>query len=273
MSVDDLDHLVTNVLSSKKYHHISPDLVSWIGQRELGIRRSLRSAEKETRSKLHQVVTAYWCDPIVFADLASQLLKLPKDLKDTEMQNFCQRAMQQHASTRERLPILESFYDEIFRRLPPIHTILDVGCGLNPLALPWMKLAPDGEYHALDISQDFLELVSLFLKHAGVQAKVETVNVMEYLPPQQFDLVLALKMVPCLEQLDKNFGRKMMETLSSQHLVISFPVSSLGGRDRGMPQHYEQHFYDLCAGKPWQIEKLPFSSELVFLVHKNEKAM
>ena len=54
-----------------------------------------------------------------------------------------------HSSTRERLPILEQFYARALADIPPARVVLDLACGLNPLALAWMPLgeaiaAPDG---------------------------------------------------------------------------------------------------------------------------------
>ena len=34
--------------------------------------------------------------------------------------------------------------------------ILDLACGLNPLAAAWMPLAPGATYHAVDVYQDMV---------------------------------------------------------------------------------------------------------------------
>jgi hypothetical protein len=50
--------------------------------------------------------------------------------------------------------------------------------------------------------------------------------------------------------------------------VVSFPTQSLGGKQKGMLQHYTAHFNQLVANKPWQVKQLEFESEAVFIVTK-----
>jgi 16S rRNA (guanine(1405)-N(7))-methyltransferase len=268
MPTEDLDTLVKEVLSSKKYGRISPDLVTWAGRRELEAHQNLRIAEKETRSKLHQVVTAYVMQPAEFEERQKLLATLPRDPADCAIKEFCSSTMRLHASTRERLPILAPFYAEIFNRLPPIRSILDLGCGLNPLSLPWMKLSSPADYLAIDVFEDIGRFLRLFFQHIGMNGRALCMNIIENIPTQKFDLVLALKVIPCLEQLDRDFGVKLLRTLATPYLVVSFPVASLGGRVHGMARHYEQHFLEICSEKDWKSEKIRFSSELVFLLHK-----
>ena len=49
-----LNELVVAVLSSTKYRHVSPELVQSVGERELSIRPSVKSAVKATKNVLHQ---------------------------------------------------------------------------------------------------------------------------------------------------------------------------------------------------------------------------
>ncbi len=268
MTDEELSTLVAAIHSSRKYTTISPDLVAWIGERELKVRKKLKIAEKETRSKLHQVATSYLNKPLDFIGYTDQISTLSNDPSNLELRTFCKHIMKQHASTMERFSILEPFYQEIFSRLPPVHSILDLGCGLNPLALPWMKVCPGVRYMAIDLFQDMMVFIQAFFNHTGIDGTASTRNLVDHIPTVPVDLAFLLKLIPCLEQLDKNIGRKLLETIRAKHLVVSFPVASLSGRDRGMPQNYEQHFYALCEGRGWKIEKIGFSSELVFHIQK-----
>ena len=51
-------------------------------------------------------------------------------------------------------------------------------------------------------------------------------------------------------------------------VAVSYAVKSLGGRERGMVSHYQQHFTRLVAEQEWPVEKLLLESELVFVVEK-----
>jgi hypothetical protein len=51
-------------------------------------------------------------------------------------------------------------------------------------------------------------------------------------------------------------------------VVVSYAIKSLGGREKGMLDHYRQQFFDLVAGRQWFVEQLVFKTELVFVVKR-----
>ncbi len=255
-----LDELVDAILSRPKYRAISPDLVRRIGERELAVRRNMKEAVKATKNKLHQVGGAYF-EAKVDYEAGLQMLHETTDLPAT-----CRTLMQHHASTRERLPILEEFYRTVFAHLPPIHRVIDVACGLSPLAYPWMPLAPDAEYLAYDIYSDMMAFINGFMSLAGIKGKAEVRDVIGRPPAEPADLILILKSLPCLEQVDKLAAQRLLAGLSGHYLLITYPAQSLGGRQKGMITNYMAHFHSLAAGRNWQIQRFEFETELAFLV-------
>ena len=255
-----LDELVDAILSRPKYRHISPDLVRRIGERELGVRRNMKEAVKATKNKLHQVGGAYF-EAKVDYEAGLQMLRETTDLPAT-----CRILMQHHASTRERLPILDEFYRTIFAHLPPIYRVIDVACGLNPLAHSWMPLPPDAEYLAYDIYGDMIDFVNEFMKVAGIKGKAEVRDVIGRPPTTPADLILILKSLPCLEQVDKLAAEKLLAGLSGRYLLITYPAQSLGGRRKGMIANYTDHFHTLAQGRNWQVQQFEFETELAILV-------
>ena len=147
---------------------------------------------------------------------------------------------------------------------------LDIACGLNPLALPWMQLAEEGAaYYAYDIYHSMVDFLQGWLALMHVQGSAQVCDVLQTSPPQQADVAFLLKAIPCLEQLDKTAGHRLLREIHAQNLVVSFPIHSLGGRSRGMLEHYEAHFRELIAGvQHWEMKRLIFDSELVFVVKK-----
>ena len=180
----------------------------------------------------------------------------------------CKMVMAAHASTRERLPILEAFYAATFAELPPIHSVLDLACGLNPLAIPWMPLAEGASYIACDIYTDMVDFLSEALPLLSVNGEARVCEVVGAPPGDAVDLALVLKTIPCLEQVDKEAGARLLESLNAKYLLVSFPVSSLGGREKGMAENYEARFWELVEGRGWEVERFEFESELAFVVKK-----
>ncbi len=223
---------------------------------------------KAVRSKLHQVGGAYLDAPIPAARWIAELAQLPAGLGDPGLMDFCRAAMRRHASTRERLPILPQIFEVMLRPLGRIRSILDLACGLNPLAQPWMPVSPETVYHACDIYSDLLDVVSAFNRHIGRAGEIFACDLTAGVPDLGAQVAFLLKTIPCLEQVDKSAGARLLEQIPADHLLVTFPAHSLGGRSKGMLQNYENHFNELVGNKPWRIQRQVFPGELVFLISR-----
>jgi len=264
--VSELAQLVTTVQAGAKYRQVHPALIQRIGAAELSKGRSLKQATKATKNKLHQVGGAYLQSRV---DYPAWLEKLEKARGDRQtLQSICREVMALHASTRERLPILETFYQRIFSELLPIHSVLDLACGLNPLALPWMPLAENARYQAYDIYTNMMTFVGHFMDLLAVSGEAQACDVLGELPGGRYDLALLLKTLPCLEQIEKDVGTRLLETIDTAYLLVSFPVRSLGGRDKGMAENYPTRFMETVKGYGWGIKRFDFEVELAFLIEK-----
>lgn len=271
-----LEELVETVLASSKYGDISVDLVRTIAAQELAKRASMKEAVKATRGKLHQIGGAYLSGKETYGRWRDELGKALQSGNREIVLAACRRVMAHHASTKERLPILDQFYNTLFANLPPIASILDIACGLNPLALPWIppaSLAPGATYCAYDIYSGMVGFLNEFfalIREQGyeIEGSAHACDILTACPTQPFDVALVLKTIPCLEQVDKSAGYRLLRALNAKYLVVSFPIHSLGGKNKGMLGNYETHFRELVTGENWEIERFEFATELVFLVRK-----
>ena len=265
-SAEQLSHLVTAVKNSSKFKNVHTGLISRIGAEEIKKERRLKEAVKATKKKLHQIGSAYQQPKNDYKGWLSSLQESVRD--QDQLKAACLQIMEYNTSTRERLPIVVDFYSEIFSHLPPVSSVLDVACGLNPLALPWMQLEENATYTAVDIFSDMVNFIESYLRLMPVQGKAILCDVITELPSERYDLAIMLKAVPCLEQLDKAAGRMILEDLNAKHILISYPVHSLGGKAKGMLENYQQRFAEMVDGKDWKIQKFEFLTELAFLVEK-----
>ncbi|MCL4859588.1 MAG: hypothetical protein KJZ93_09290 [Caldilineaceae bacterium] len=265
MQQTELDRLVAAISTSNKYRQIAPDLVRRLGAQELSKGRKFKDAVKAAKNKLHQIAAVYHEGAFAYERWLAQLQQAPDR---AALQASCAAIMAHHASTRERLPILDLFYTTLFAGLPPIHSILDLACGLNPLAAPWMGLAGNVRYYAYDIYQDQMAFLNRTLPLLGLQGRARVCDLLQCRPTETADVALLLKTIPCLEQVDKEAGRRLLDGVNAPVVLVSFPVQSLGGREKGMMEHYERHFYELVAGRPWQIDRFVFNTELVYRLRR-----
>ncbi|MEN6482796.1 MAG: 16S rRNA methyltransferase [Anaerolineaceae bacterium] len=265
---DPIEELVWEIQASSKYRVMAPELVRRVAAQELAKGRSKKEALKAARSKLHQIGGAYQEKPINYVQMMNQLQDLPHQLADPSVEEFCRQALLQHTSTRERLPIIAEFFRQTLAEIGPIHSIFDVACGMTPLSLPWIATTPDLQYFACDIYSDLAAFINAFFLHFAINGQATICDLTTSIPAQPVQLALVLKTIPCLEQLDKSIGIRLLEGLQAENILVSFPAQSLGGRSKGMRQNYEAHFNELVRLKPWQIRKFEFSSEIAFLIQK-----
>jgi 16S rRNA (guanine(1405)-N(7))-methyltransferase len=176
--------------------------------------------------------------------------------------------MAQHASTVERLAILPEFYRTVLADLPPIRSVLDLGCGLNPLALPWMGLPADVTYTCYDIDAGLVAFLNRFFALAGIDGHAEVRDVVSSPPREPADLALALKLLPTLDQIERDAGATLLRALQASHILVSFPSRSLCGREKGMAQNYEARFLALAEHEGWPVQRFAFATEIAFLVRR-----
>ncbi len=268
-SADSIDELVRQVRAPQKYAAIDPSFVRSLVIQEMEKRRSPKEVLKAVRSNLHQVASAYQERPIDYGRWLRTLSTLPADLHHPDTQTFCRALLQQHTSTRERLPYLESFYNTCLEPIAPLDSILDLACGLNPLALPWMPLREGSSIFACDIYTDQVEFLNEFFSHYSIQGRAAVCDLSAAVPNKPAQVAFLLKAIPCLEQVDKNIGRRLLEGINCQHLLVTFPSHSLGGRGKGMRQNYQSHFYDMVKGLPLRVRQFDFPAELAFLLSRD----
>ncbi len=257
-----IDAVVEEILKSPKYKFISIELVRRVAEQEAPKHGNLKLAVKAVKNKLHQVGGAYLNDTMPYTKWLADLQTTP------DRQETLKKIMQSHASTRERLPILAEFYQVTLADIAPVESVIDVACGLNPLAIDWMPLAPHAAYYAYDIYGDMMTFLEACFPLLGVQGHAQTRDMGQFIPTEKVQVALVLKTLPCLEQVDKAVGLNLLESLPAEYLLVSFPVRSLGGKNKGMASNYEAHFLALIEGKGWQTTRYEFATELAFLVRK-----
>ncbi len=262
-----LNQVIEDVLASSKYRHVAPELVSIVAKQELENQKDLKSAIKETRNRLHQSAGAYLNATPPYAKWRAQM-----ELCDgaDALRSASLEWMQAHASTRERLPILSDFYSSVLANIPVPSSIVDIACGLNPLALGWMGLPAGVRYIACDIYADMTQFAADFLTKSGAQGAAMQCDCVTNPPEEAVDIAFILKFLPVLEQYRRGATLDWLQRINARRMLISYPTKSLGGRGKGMAENYEKRFLDAIASTDWQIEKYLFENELCFMVTKGE---
>ena len=265
--MSELEQIVAAVRSSKKYRTLCAETVRRLAEIELQQAANSKQAIKATKRRLHQVYGAFERH-IDYTDLSGRIEDAYLGGSLSRIREVCQQSMALHSSTRERLPLLDHFYPALWEITGHPRSILDIGCGLNPLALPWMA-APDlARYIALDIDGARVDFLDRFLVLAGLPPLARCQDLLVGPPADQADVALLLKMSPSLERQRAGATRALVDQLNVAWVVVSYAVRSLTGRGKGMLEHYGQQFRQWAGQRGWLVQELVFDTELVFVLDR-----
>lgn len=236
--------IVERVRRSSRYRDVDPALVERLTAEELPKSRNADDAVKRVKRRLHQAVGAFR------SGMAGD------------------EPMRSHASTRERLPYLGSFYQRTWSITGVPSSILDLGCGLNPLALPAMGLAPDARYVAIDVDERPLAAVRAYLEQSGQPHEVRTLDLVSSVPDDAADVALMLKLVTTLDRQDPDAATRLLQRLRARHAVVSFALRSLGGLADARAVTYRRRMDRLVAdvGRVSTTAEASVPGELVFVL-------
>jgi 16S rRNA (guanine(1405)-N(7))-methyltransferase len=261
--------VAAEVLRSRRYRWVAPDLIVRLAGEALAGSARPAEAVKRVKRRLHQVCGAYVSDVRPEAIL-EELREASARGGPAELHAACRRALARHASTRERLPVLETFYPAVFALTGVPRVLLDVACGLGPLAWPWMGLPSETVYRAYDVDRRLVEVVDGFLTLVGVPHVAAQRDVVGCPPGGPADVALLLKSAPCLEQQAPGSTGRLLDALDARHVVLSYPTRSLGGASRSMVAHYRAQLAALLSGSSWRVAELPFPLETVYVLSRSE---
>lgn len=263
----DIDALVQEIKSSPKYRETAEETIRGLVQVEMGRHKKERQVVKAVRKRLHAIM-AYYLGDADYQQAEAILRRAFERGGPDDVEKTCRAILADHPSTRERLEIIDDFYDRIFAVTGKPEILLDLACGLNPLTFIWMELPPSVRYYAYDIHQPRVEFLNTYFRLQGLAQLAYEQDVIFHPPEQPGDVALILKELPRLDRNYQGAALDLIQSLSVNYVVISFPVVSLhGGRD--LESHYRAYMKDLVEGKGWLATEIVFQNELVYCLNKS----
>lgn len=174
-----------------------------------------------------------------------------------------------HESTKERMPIYSEIYKRIFHITGSPKSILDLGCGLNPLSYKYLKIKPI--YYAVDISSSIIEIVNNFFRKIKIKGQAEIMNLREIknkkLNLPKADICFMFKLLDSLEiEKGHKLAEKLIKEVPCKWLAVSFSTKTLSGKKMNHP--YRGWIEQLCRRLGYFYEIIEFENELFYLVRK-----
>lgn len=264
---EEIEKFVAKVQESTKYAQLDPNLVRQIALEELRKQKDWHDALKTTRTRLHRLTGAFLVPKIDYAKWLTNFKALPS-YDSEQFKETSKKMMKLHASTQERLPFLDSFFQTCLASIAPVSSVLDLACGLNPLAIPWMPLEKDCRYYACDVVDPQVDFLNAYFSLVGQNGSAFTCNLLQFIPQQNVQVAFMLKLLPILDQVDPNASANLLNQVNADHLLISYPSKSLGGRSKGMRHTYAEHFERITSGRQFKIHPFDFPNETVYLLSR-----
>jgi SAM-dependent methyltransferase len=202
-----MQDFVTRVKSKKELSGISDKIVIALLQKHIP-----KQAEKLSEKDIKEIVS------LVRAELR-------------KMSGRFQASALENTSTIERKEEY-SILTKLFEMLK-IKSVLDLGCGLNPL-----KTARSGmKYYAYDINERNLETVNNYFRENkinGVIKVYDLVNDAAEFPDA--DITLFMKVFDLLEKRGHKIAEKLITGTNSRYILASFSTKTLSSKPMRHPQ-------------------------------------
>ena len=243
---------------SSKYYMLYPPLV----ERILAEESKKKDPEKAAKTRLHQLFGAY-----VQGNAHKKAAAILKTGPAPE------KILALHASTKERLPTLTEFYSFIAAHTGSPESITDLGCGFNPFSIPLMPVEfvkNLKKYNAYDIDMRTRDLLNGFFLTLGLPSSACCTDLAAETPQVEADITFMFKLLPVLDAQIPGRGYELAGELNTRFLVITYPLKSLGGREKGMERNYSEAFESAEAAGKFGIYKktahIRIGNELVYIL-------
>lgn len=270
LSATNLPAMIAEIRNSRKYRDagIPYATIEDILRQELARHPKPSEALRSAKAILHNVIAPYLGD--IDHEQESKLLAIAFASGNEEsIRQAAQTILEAHDSTRERLPYLEDFYKCIRKACPKMFTILDLACGLNPFAFPWMGFPATVNYHAYDIHQPRVELINQFFIGFGLQPLAEVRDILVFPPEIQADAAFLFKEAHRMEKRRKGASRSLIQALQARVFFVSLPNRSLDGQ-RDLGQRMTRLVKSIFEGTGSEIRSAEFPGEtLCWVMREN----
>ena len=231
-----VDGLIAALRATRKYRHLCDDILAWAAVTALERQPNDRAALKFAKRKLHQAFGSFVAD-------RKRLLGALREAADAEtddrFREALREALRHHASTHERGDALAELWDCLRAAVPgPLDSVLDLGCGAAPAALPWSGLPAEVVYRGVDLDEELGLALTDALRPRFPNVTIATADARQVEAWPRVDVAVLAKLLPTLERQEPGSASRLVARLDAGLVVATFPTQSLGGRDRGMAESY-----------------------------------
>lgn len=221
-----MDNLIKKIKQKKELKSLSDDFVQSILENyfehellDLPLDKKKETVVvKEIRSVLHEVYGAFKSN------------KFHKRNELLEKGDYS-KLLLLHKSTKERADFYPEIYSKLKTLIPNVKSILDLGCGMNPIAYNYLKWK-NVKYYATELTEDDVNFINNFFTKEKIDGEAFVMDLLKIGDLPKVDVCFMFKLLDTLESLERDISKKVLDKVNCKWLVVSFPTFSLGGRKR-----------------------------------------
>jgi len=264
--------LLAEIKQSKKYKTLSEEVINeeiekYLKRNPHHERYKDKKILKDIKTELHKIYGSFQTNSRGKREKYLEELKLAPDNAE-----LIKKILLTNSSTKERLEDYNKIYNKIFEITGKPVTILDLGCGLNPLSFSFMSL-DKVNYYSYDIDNADISLLNeyFYIMKDKILGKAKTINLstieeeeIKKLP--KADVCFMFKLVDVLDRKDHKQSEKIISNLDSEWIVVSFSKKTLAGKMMNFP--YRGWIERMFERNKWRFQKIDFENEVFYVIRK-----
>lgn len=242
MEVKISESFIKKIKENKKYKSISDEIIikeikDYMRKYQTDLYDE-KFAIKIIRRQLHRIYSSYQTKG------KKKIEKLLDELKnDKNSLEIINGILSTNLSTKERLDKYSTIYNKIFELSKKPGSIIDLGCGLNPISIPYMDLK-NLKYYAYDISDYDIKFINKFFIIMGIDGEANILDARDLESLNKIpksDIIFMFKVydliVPKSKKL-KKIGEEIINIIKekAEFLVVSFATKTLTRKPMNLPR-------------------------------------
>ncbi|MBN1645179.1 hypothetical protein JW851_04055 [Candidatus Woesearchaeota archaeon] len=271
-----MKELIKKIKQKKELENVEDKYVLSIAKKILEQNDKLKRAvqEKRIRSKEYKEVIKKAREKLrleygMFSEGLEEREEILKDIKHAkEKKELINKLFLTHQPTKERISIYPFIYQKIFKTTGKPKAILDLGCGMNPVSYPYMKVK--ATYYASELNKNDCEFLENYFKIMKIKGRafaldLKNPNLLKKIP--FVDICFLFKVLDTIEKKGHKLAEEIIKTVKSKWRIVSFATHKLGGKP--MKHSYRGWLERMLERLGYEYKIIKERNEIFYLIKKN----
>ena len=221
------DFFFNNIIKNRE---VSLLIATVASEKQLSKNATFKNFVKQHKKELYYRLRQYKGDSESRQELLEALRSAEADPSESSRASFLEDLAKLHVSSQERFVENNLLYDQLASVMGNVHSVVDAGCGVQPLFFPHDRFPQVEKYLALDKDKESVGLMNAFKNTFSVQydwLSSRVWNISEGWSTicvehsvKTFDLALLFKLVPVVKRTTPALLQQLAD-IPAETIVIS----------------------------------------------------